>query len=51
MPNSDRSKNNVFAASATSTPHYQIVPQRNQARIKVRYIETNKPVIGCTLCA
>lgn len=38
-------------ASATRDTFYKVEAQRGSARIKIRYIEGNHPVTGCTFCA
>ncbi len=38
-------------APVTRDTFYKVEAQRGSARIKIRYIEGNHPVTGCTFCA
>lgn len=51
MSSTDKPQAQSLPACEFSAARYQVTPQRGTARIKVRYIETNKPASGCTFCA
>lgn len=52
----EQTGNHTQSQTKTSAPEtrdtfYKVEAQRGSARIKIRYIEGNHPVTGCTFCA